>query len=80
MNLLINVVDAEKVRPLLIKLGTLLKDGDSEATELSSYIMDELVNTELSEKMVSIKRRIEDYDFEDAIETLSGMLKALKWL
>ncbi len=68
------------MRPLLIKLGTLLKDGDSEATELSSYIMDELVNTELSEKMVSIKRRIEDYDFEDAIETLSGMLKALKWL
>ncbi len=73
----VNAVNVKKLEPLFVKLEAMLRDGDSDAIEQTSLIMNELAGSKLYETMEFIKRKIEDYDFDEAVEAMPGIFATL---
>jgi two-component system sensor histidine kinase/response regulator len=69
-------IDEDKIKILLEELVALLKDDDFEASEKIDEIMDIAGNYKKAELM-QIRRFVEDYDFEEALELTNKLIKEI---
>lgn len=70
-------IDSSKLEPILIELDHLLMEGDTEASGQLSLIEGYLCSAGLQVQVEALKDQIDDFDFEDARETLSEIAEPL---
>ncbi|MBF0587923.1 MAG: response regulator [Magnetococcales bacterium] len=67
----------QKLMALSEQLKALIEEGDSDALALAKEFKRVLGPSRLSSQMMTLETQIDDYDFEDAEQTLSDVLEAL---
>ncbi|MCP4289026.1 MAG: response regulator, partial [Gammaproteobacteria bacterium] len=70
-------VDSENLRPLLNELARLLDAGLSKSSEKLEEIMQIAGGIGRDEQLGKMKEQIDDFEFEEALESLSGFAQAL---
>ena len=65
--------DAPDLLRELDRLEALLEDSDSEAGDLVAELRSKVANTEFAESMRAIADRIDDFDFDEALELLNPL-------
>ncbi len=64
--------------PALDRLEALLEDSDGEAGDLIAELQSQVANTEFAESMRAIADRIDDFDFDEALELLNLLKVAMR--
>ena len=72
-----NVMDIAGVKPLMMELAALLRVNDMEALDCLEAHKKHLGNTGLTNELTKLEEKIEQYDFESALEGLNKMAKSL---
>lgn len=70
-------VDLEKVGSLMAKLMILLREGDSDSEECFEAFRKNVIGSRFREQIDKMQEQIENYDFEDAQNTLMQLAKSL---
>ncbi len=70
-------IDRATLEPLLNRLRGLLEDDDTDAADLLEELAPLLAGTPLSPGLERMKRAIDDYDFEAALQELEHMARAV---
>ncbi len=70
-------IDVETVHPLIIELAELLKSGLSRSEESLEALKQTLKGAGHDETLVRIGEQIEDFDFDEALETVTGLARVL---
>ncbi|MBF0470452.1 MAG: Hpt domain-containing protein, partial [Gammaproteobacteria bacterium] len=68
--------DPAKVQELIVKLRSLLEDGDSDAAELLEELSQLTTGTALAKRLDEVATAVADYDFETAAQILNKILAA----
>ncbi|MBF0623154.1 MAG: Hpt domain-containing protein [Magnetococcales bacterium] len=74
----IDSFDKKRLKKLFEKLAQLIDEGDSEALELAEELQYLLADTGLAENINSLVTDIDDYEFEQAEQTLTKIRNQLK--
>ena len=70
-------IDQAKVGSLMAKLMSLLSEGNSDSEECFEALQKNIVGSQFREHIDKIQEQIENYDFEDARDTLMQLAKSL---
>ena len=73
-----NKVDRESIRPLLDHLRVQLEEMDTEAEETATRLNDNLTGDTLQQIGKKLKSQTEDFEFEEALETLGKLHRHLE--
>jgi CheY-like chemotaxis protein len=68
---------APDLLPALDRIRTLLEDSDGEAGDLFAELESQVANTELGEPMRAIGERLDDFEFDEALELLNALTEAM---
>ena len=68
---------APDLLPGLDRLQALLEDYDGEAGDLVSELESQVAHTELAQPMRAIGERIDDFEFEEALERLNALREVM---
>jgi len=71
------VLNISEIKPILIELATLLKENDMEAADRMEALRKHLGNTKIASEVTMFEKRVEQYDFEKALECLTEMAQLL---
>ncbi len=69
-------IEISDLLPELDRLKALLEDYDGAASDLVSEIESRLAHTELVQPIRALAERIDDYEFDEALELLNDLLEA----
>jgi len=70
-------IDQERVRSLMEKLMSLLREGDSDSKEYFEDLQKNIIGSQFREHIDKIQEQIENYDFEDARNSLMQLAESL---
>jgi hypothetical protein len=70
-------LDKKKLMPLLDELKTMLDQGNAKASTLLEKIVT-VAGASLVEPLATIEKQIDDYEFDEAGETLSSLINTLE--
>ncbi|HXE40902.1 MAG TPA: response regulator, partial [Azonexus sp.] len=71
-------LDAERIRPVLDRLATLLAESDASAAETAEELAGELRGSPWAAQLGQVAKQIAIYDFDAAAEELAGIAEAFK--
>jgi len=70
-------IDQERVRSLMEKLMSLLREGDSDSKEYFEDLQKNIIGSQFREHIDKIQEQIQNYDFEDARNSLMQLAESL---
>jgi len=70
-------IDQERVRSLMEKLMSLLQEGDSDSEEYFDALQKNIIGSQFRAHIDKIQEQIENYDFEDARNSLMQLAESL---
>nr|WP_320191613.1 ATP-binding protein [uncultured Desulfobacter sp.] len=73
-----DIVEFNRIPPLLTELGDLLGENDTESIEVAEKLIPFFQNTEHSQAFEQIMQAIKDYDFEQASKDLQSLASTLR--